>query len=124
MRDLIIEGNQQKPEIFFSASTGKLEISGQSLPEDAAGLYNPVIEWVKQYAKSPAIETILNFKMKYYNTASSKMFFNIVKELNNLYKIGINVEINWHYQQDDEDMLDAGEYFKDLVDVPFNFITY
>ena len=28
------------------------------------------------------------------------------------------------YQDDDEDMLDAGEYFRDLVDIPFQFLSY
>ena len=59
--------------------------------------------------------------MKYYNTASSKMFFSIIKRMNVLYSSGIDVEIRWYYQKDDEDMLDQGEYFRDLVDLPFKF---
>lgn len=123
MRDLIIEGDKQKPRLNFSTS-GELSISGQSLPENVALVYASVLDWIKEYVKNPAMETVLTFKMKYYNTASSKMFFSIIKELNNLYKMGMNVEIFWHYQEDDTDMLDAGEYFKDLVEIPFNFIQY
>ena len=59
--------------------------------------------------------------MKYYNTASSKMFYSIIKRMNALFKTGADVEIHWYYQQDDEDMLDQGEYFRDLVDLPFKF---
>jgi len=124
MDDLIIKGDKQKPELAFSAETGVLTISGQSLPENATLLYGPVLEWIEDYAKNPATSTVLSLKMKYYNTASSKMFFSIIKRLNNMHKLGSDVELEWYYQSDDEDMLDAGEYFRDLVDIPFKFISY
>jgi len=124
MKDLVINGNKQKPDLVFSAETGMLKVSGQSLPENATLLYGPVLQWIEEYSKTPAPQTVLSLKMKYYNTASSKMFFSIIKSLNLLYKGGCDVEIEWHYQDDDEDMLDAGEYFRDLVDIPFKFISY
>lgn len=124
MKDLIIKGDKQKPDLIFSATTGELKITGQSLPENATLLYNPVLDWIEDYEKNPAKETVFSLKMKYYNTASSKMFFAIIKRLNKIFKGGFDVIIEWHYQQDDEDMLDAGEYFRDLVDIPFKFIPY
>lgn len=124
MDDLKIEGNKQKPELLFSGDTGVFNISGQSLPENATLLYGPVLEWIEEYAASPAEKTVLTLKMKYYNTASSKMFFSIIKRLNNMHKVGADVLIEWYYQDDDEDMLDAGEYFRDLVDIPFKFISH
>jgi len=124
MKDLIIKGDKQKPDLIFSAVSGELKISGQSLPENATMLYQPILEWLDEYCKAPVAHTVLSLQMKYYNTASSKMFFSIIKKLNLLYKGGADVEIEWHYQDDDEDMLDAGEYFRDLVDIPFKFISY
>ena len=124
MNDLVIHGNKQKPDLVFSAITGELNISGQSLPENATFLYEPVLKWIEEYSKAPAKRTVFSLKMKYYNTASSKMFFSIIKSLNLLFKAGSDIEIEWHYQDDDEDMLDAGEYFRDLVDIPFKFIPY
>lgn len=124
MDELKIEGSKQKPDLIFSADTGLLKISGQSLPENATLLYGPVLEWIEEYAANPAEKTVLTLKMKYYNTASSKMFFSIIKRLNNMFKVGADVIIEWYYQDDDEDMLDAGEYFRDLVDIPFKFMSY
>ena len=121
MNDLIISPSKQKPDLQFNAEKGELLIAGQSLPENATLLYSSVLEWIEEYAKNPAPKTTLSFKMKYYNTASSKMFFSIIKRMNVLYSSGIDVEIRWYYQKDDEDMLDQGEYFRDLVDLPFKF---
>ncbi|MFA6400675.1 MAG: DUF1987 domain-containing protein [Salinivirgaceae bacterium] len=124
MKDIIIKGDKQKPDLNFSATTGELKLTGQSLPENATMLFSPVLEWIDEYSKEPCKKTVLSLQMKYYNTASSKMFFSIIKKLNLLFKGGFDVEIEWHYQHDDEDMLDAGEYFRDLVDIPFKFISY
>ena len=124
MKDLVIKGNKQKPDLIFSAETGELKVSGQSLPENATLLYGPVLDWIEEYANNPAKQTVFSLQMKYYNTASSKMFFSIIKRLNLIYKGGFDVIIEWHYQQDDEDMLDAGEYFRDLVEIPFKFLPY
>ena len=121
MNGLIISPSKQKPDLQFNAEKGELLIAGQSLPENATLLYSSVLEWIEEYAKNPAPKTTLSFKMKYYNTASSKMFFSIIKRMNVLYSSGIDVEIRWYYQKDDEDMLDQGEYFRDLVDLPFKF---
>ncbi len=123
MNDLIISPSKQKPDLQFNAEMGELLIAGQSLPENATLLYGSVLEWIEEYAKNPAPKTTLSFKMKYYNTASSKMFFSIIKRMNVLYSSGIDVEIRWYYQKDDEDMLDQGEYFRDLVDLPFKFFA-
>lgn len=123
MNDLIITPSKQKPDLQFCADNGELLIAGQSLPENATLLYSSVLDWIDEYAKSPASKTVLSFKMKYYNTASSKMFFSIIKRLNLMYKSGVDVEIHWYYQHDDEDMLDQGEYFRDLVDLPFKFFS-
>ncbi|MBI9068242.1 MAG: DUF1987 domain-containing protein [Salinivirgaceae bacterium] len=124
MDDLIISGNKQKPDLVFSATTGELRVSGQSLPENATLLYGPALDWIEEYSKAPAKQTVFSLQMKYYNTASSKMFFSIIKRLNIIYKGGVDVIIEWYFQSDDEDMLDAGEYFRDLVDIPFKFIPY
>ena len=121
MNDLIITPSKQKPDLQFCAEKGELLIAGQSLPENATLLYSSVLAWIEEYAKNPAPKTTKKKKMKYYNTASSKMFFNMIKRLNTLFTTGADVEIHWYYQQDDEDMLDQGEYFRDLVDLPFKF---
>lgn len=123
MKDLVILPSKQNPDLQFIASTGELSISGQSLPENVVLLYDAVLNWVDEYSNNPAPKTVLTFKMRYYNTATSRMFFSLIKKMNNMFKNGKSVEIQWVYQKDDEDMLDAGEYFRDLVDLPFKFIS-
>ena len=37
---------------------------------------------------------------------------------------GTEVNVNWFYPDDDDDLLDAGEEFERLVDLPFQHIPY
>jgi uncharacterized protein YkuJ len=60
--------------------------------------------------------------MTYFNTASSKIILDILMRLETLHEDGKNITIEWHYEEDDEDMQEAGEEYADIVEVPFTFI--
>ena len=48
MINLYIEQTHKTPEIDFNLSSGKLSISGVSVPENAHEFYFPVIEWLQK----------------------------------------------------------------------------
>ncbi|MBN2519225.1 MAG: DUF1987 domain-containing protein, partial [Bacteroidales bacterium] len=100
------------------------EISGHSLPENVQIFYTPLLEWIDQYSQQPNSKTQVIFKMDYYNTASSKMIFEILKKFDKLHSAGNDVEIHWYYSEDDEDMEEAGEDYSSIVEVPFKLISY
>jgi hypothetical protein len=60
--------------------------------------------------------------MTYFNTASSKIILDILMKLEELHEDGNEVLIEWHYEEDDEDMQEAGEEYSEIVEVPFTFI--
>ncbi|MFC2086957.1 DUF1987 domain-containing protein [Bacteroidota bacterium] len=119
-----IDGTNQTPQVILDKSNGKLEISGHSLPENVQVFYGPLIEWFDQYIQDPNEKTVLEFRMEYYNTASSKMIFEILKKFDKLYMEGKDVEIHWYFSEDDEDMEEAGEDYSSIVEVPFKLMSY
>ena len=124
MEPISIRGTHETPEILFDKDAGEFSISGKSLPEDVKEFYRPLIKWVSDYAKKPNPETVLKVKMDYFNTASSKMLLEIFEQFKAMFDAGHKVIIDWYYQEDDEDMQDAGEDYADIVEIPFNFISY
>jgi hypothetical protein len=56
------------------------------------------------------------------NSSSSKWLFHILKGIQNKYHGKKLITINWHYDADDESMLEAGEVFQSLLNMPFNVI--
>jgi hypothetical protein len=124
METIKIQGSEDTPKIILDAGNEILEISGRSLPEDVSSFYEPVLNWLNEYAESPNKKTIFNFKLTYFNTASSKLLLDILMKLEEMHEKGQEVLIRWHYPEDDEDMAEAGEEYADIVDVPFEQVSY
>ncbi|MBN2613970.1 MAG: DUF1987 domain-containing protein [Bacteroidales bacterium] len=124
METIKIQGTEDTPRIILDADKELLEISGRSLPEDVAAFYEPVLNWLNEYSENPNQKTVFNFKLTYFNTASSKLLLDILMKLEELHEKGNDVLIRWHYPEDDEDMEEAGEEYADIVDVPFEQVAY
>jgi hypothetical protein len=124
METIKIQGTEDTPKIMLDAENDIFEISGRSLPEDVSSFYEPVLNWLNEYAESPKDKTVFNFKLTYFNTASSKLLLDILMKLEEMHEKGQDVLIRWHYPEDDEDMAEAGEEYADIVDVPFEQVPY
>jgi hypothetical protein len=124
METIKIQGSEDTPKIILDAGNDILEISGRSLPEDVSSFYEPVLNWLNEYAENPNKKTVFNFKLTYFNTASSKLLLDILMKLEEMHEKGQEVLIRWHYPEDDEDMAEAGEEYADIVDVPFEQVSY
>lgn len=121
-KTLIIDGTKNSPQVELNAKEGIFKIEGTSMAEDAVGFYMPVIEWLKEYAENPNKETQVVFKMTYFNTASSKLLWEIMILLQDIYQAGHDVKIDWIFQDEDEDMEEAGEIYAERMDIPINLI--
>ncbi len=119
-----IKGTEDTPTIILDTEREIYEISGRSLPEDVAVFYDPVLNWLDEYAESPNEKTEFTFKLTYFNTASSKLLLDILLKLEELRENGNDVKILWYYPEEDEDMQEAGEEFNEIVDIPFEHISY
>ncbi|MFW5978724.1 MAG: SiaC family regulatory phosphoprotein [Bacteroidia bacterium] len=69
-------------------------------------------------------KTKVIFNFEYFNTASSKVIMDIIEKLKILQDNGSQPEIKWYYIEEDDDMLEAGEDYSDITEIPFNFISY
>ena len=124
MEELIIEGTEDSPQITLDLNANILEISGRSLPEDVNTFYEPILSWIEEYSKNPLPSTIFNFKLTYFNTASSKVILDILTEFEEMIEEGHQVLVRWYFPDEDEDMQEAGEEYADMVDVPFEMVSY
>ncbi|MBN1789771.1 MAG: DUF1987 domain-containing protein [Bacteroidales bacterium] len=124
METIKIQGTEDTPKIILDAGNDIMEISGRSLPEDVSSFYEPVLNWLNEYAENPKKKTVFNFKLTYFNTASSKLLLDILMKLEEMHEKGQDVVIRWHFPEDDEDMAEAGEEYAEIVDVPFEQVPY
>jgi len=122
MERIVIEGTPKTPTINFDMNTGMLEIKGRSIPENSIEFYKPLVEHLERYAQKPLASTSVNIQLEYFNTSSSKCILDVFKKLETIAKGGNQITINWYYEQDDEDMLEAGEDYQAIINVPFKMI--
>jgi len=122
MEPLIINKTEDTPAVHLDKTAGIFEFSGKSLPEDVTSFYAPIFEWISSYGEDANESSKFVFKMTYFNTASSKIILDILMRLETLHEEGKDITIEWHYEEDDEDMQEAGEEYADIVEVPFTFI--
>jgi len=124
MNPIIINATEDTPGIRFDVANNIFEISGRSLPEDVTKFYKPILDWLDEYAKSPNAQTVFDFKLSYFNTASSKIILDIMMKLEGIHNDGKSISIKWHYPSDDEDMMEAGEEYADIVDIAIELVEY
>ncbi|MFT4603002.1 MAG: hypothetical protein ACI857_003189 [Arenicella sp.] len=115
-----IEASVKTPAINMSESEGNISIRGISIPEDPHEFYGPLTEAISEYKVTPAERTVLNLHLEYFNTSSTLIIRNLIKELHGI-KAKTDLVVNWYFESDDEDMKEAGEEFALLfADIKFN----
>ena len=124
MKDLVIQGDSKTPAVELIAKKGHLSFSGKSIPENTISFFQPIFDWIDEYVKNPNDQTIFVIKLEYFNTSSSKALIEIFRKFEKVFKSGKEVLIQWYYEQDDEDMQESGEDFRDLLKVPVELIVY
>ena len=107
---------------------GKVEyqflISGKSLPEDVIEFYRPVFSWLEHYVANPSDETLLKVKIFYFNSASQRAINEIFTILCRISIKDKKVNVEWHYHEEDDEMLEAGVEYAELSNLPFRYISY
>ena len=81
-----IEQTLKTPQIDLNQYSGELIMSGRSIPENAAKIYEPVLNWVKEYVLKAKPITNLRLNLEYFNTASMiwlSRILAVLKKINN-----------------------------------------
>ena len=119
MNTIKFRGSDDTPNVTLDIENNIFEISGRSMPEDVASFYQPILDWIDNELKPHNGKIVFVFKMNYFNTASSKLLLDILIRLEEMIAEGKDVVVHWYYDEDDEDMMEAGEEYAEIVEVPF-----
>ncbi len=132
MEAIHIHETTTSPAVIFDFDNDIFEITGCSRPEDVVAFYGQLVDWlinlkdnVTDDLKIERANKPLVFKLcyNYFNSSSAKYILDIILLIDGLYKKGLNVVIEWQYKKDDDDMLETGEEFTDLITCPLKFIA-
>jgi len=121
MNELKIPATKNSPEILLNPE-GMIRIRGRSIHENIFGFFKPVEDWVNEYIKNPADITCVDMSLEYFNSASAKLIIQLFQKISHVQLRNKKFIVNWYYEEGDEDILERGEYFSSVLNIPFNFI--
>jgi hypothetical protein len=112
--NILIEGTAKNPHVDFNPRVGELILSGRSIPENAARVYEPLLLWINQYVKSPRKTTNLRLNLEYYNTPTAIWLAKIVKTLSQINVEDYVLTIHIYIDIEDYDDMEADE-LKEII---------
>lgn len=110
IKHIIIDGDLKSPHIDFNHLTGDLILSGRSIPENAAKVYEPLLLWIADYIKAPKKTTNFRLNLDYFNSASTIWISKLIRALGKIEKedsvlfLHIYFDIEDYEEMDDEDL--------------------
>ena len=117
-----IDRTETSPQIDLDLDQGVLEFIGRSLPHNSEQFYSRVYRWLEEYLQEPKRETTVNMKLDYLDTSSSKHLYNIFQKLNAVSERGQKVQVNWHYEEGDDEMAETDKDYQSFFGLDFQFI--
>ncbi len=111
-----VEGTAKTPQVEFNHLTGELVLEGRSIPENSGKVYEPLLEWINEYVKSPCNITNFHLNIEYFNSSSLIWITKIILALSNTKLPGAIVYIHLYFEVEDfEDGIT--EELSDLIEV-------
>ena len=117
---MIIKGTKNTPSVRIDE--GIIEIKGRSIPEDAFDFYSPIQNEIQTTLPQAKGKTEINLHLEYINSGSKKFLTTILGNLEEMYLKGQDIVIYWHYDYDDDSMLELGNDFRSMIQAPFHII--
>ena len=101
LKGLYVEGTRKTPKVEFTQPIGELVLEGRSIPENTAKVYEPLLDWINEYVKSPCSTTNLHLKLEYFNSSSLIWIAKIISALSNIELPGALLYIHLYFEIED-----------------------
>nr|WP_294865765.1 biofilm regulation phosphoprotein SiaC [uncultured Pseudogulbenkiania sp.] len=124
MQDLIVEGTGSIPAIRADWEAGCVEMKGDSYPENAFELYQPVIDWIEAFLAREDRPLQLQLQLLYLNTSSIRAMMDMLDQLQGAFDDGRTVGVEWRYERENERVAELAEEFREDYTFPFDILAH
>lgn len=122
LKELHILPTDKSPEVFMNPN-GVLKIHGRGLAINRTDITDRIMQWIDNYLEDPAEVTYVNIAFEYLNSFTTSIVVAVLKKLSNVLLKSRKLKIIWIYEEDDEDILERGEYIAAALHMPIEFIS-
>ena len=125
--NLYVEQTPKSPQVDLNQFTGELILYGKSIPENAAKVYEPIMNWVSQYVQNPRPTTNFRLNLEYFNTSSSIWLVKILKTLIKIkdpdYVLILHLYVPMEDYEDMEISGDLKDAFEPISDILYDAVV-
>ncbi len=114
IQNIFIDGSAKTPHVDFNQHSGDLILSGKSIPENAAKMYEPLLRWVNDYVGSPRQTTNLRLSLEYFNSSTAIWLAKIVRSLSRIAVKDYVLLIHLYFEIEEYDEMNMDE-LKDII---------
>ncbi|MEO5363879.1 MAG: DUF1987 domain-containing protein [Magnetococcus sp. DMHC-8] len=125
MTTMQVDGTDRTPGVAFDFANNRFSLAGESYPEDVAMFYGALLNRLAEHlAGLRGAELQFDFRFIYFNSSTAKVVMRLFELLEQASQAGNTVVVNWHHEEDDDNMREMGEEFaEDLQSARFNLIS-
>jgi|SRR5690554_2949540 len=117
--DLDIPSSQSTPRIHSDWQAGCLTMYGDSYPENSYDFFDQVIAWVRRFLDTETRPLHLSLGLIYLNTSSVKAMMDIFDLMEEVYRQGRKVSVEWRYDPRNERIAELADEFREDCSYPF-----
>jgi hypothetical protein len=103
---------QTKTTPYADFRNGHLLIKGKSVPFDYPKIYDTIRDRLKVYMQKPEKEMKIDFNFSAINAVSKRSIIHTFRLLEEMNSLGANIQVNWYYHPDDDNVYELGEICK------------
>ena len=112
MENIIIQKTDDSPQVTMDFEKRFIEFDGECYPENTFEFFEPILEWLKKYLNQSIQEiTTINFKLLYFNSATTQVLFDIFDELEE--NQSEQIVVNWFYDKNNKNTFKDYEEFNE-----------
>src|SRR5450759_3601634 len=109
------------PEFLFRPD-GMIKIIGRGLIGNKSEVTEQIGVWIDEYVTKPAEITYVIIAFEYLNSFCTTILVSMLRKLSQVLLHSGKLIVQWYYEEDDEDILERGEYISSTFDIPITFI--
>jgi hypothetical protein len=109
------------PEVILNP-TGNIKIKGRAIDESRTKFSEQILIWIDEYLLNPPPSTEIIISLEYMNSFNSIIIASIIRKLYQVKQQAKKISIKWYVEEDDDDLLERGEYIASTFNIPIEFI--
>jgi hypothetical protein len=122
LNEVHISPTKTTPEVILNP-LGTIKIRGRAIDESRDKAPEEMTKWIDAYVLSPAEQTKVTIALEFLNSFNTLLLTSTLKKIAQVVKKGKKLDINWHYEEDDVDIFERGEYISTTINFPIKFFV-